>query len=213
MVGTPPEAPKHGDPKTADASALTDAQHEERAKALARAAAAEQEAAAAAQRVRDAHAKAARERTIAAEGDPDAQREDTVSVNTDDHDLHHAILAHEAAALVNLHAQAIGVQNIRSLVHVVLNLTAGNYTHWRDQILLVIGKYSLESHVLADLPAPGFPNWTRMDCVVKSWITWTISTDLAETVIDRTATARVVWCALEDHLLGNKETRALHLDV
>jgi len=32
-------------------------------------------------------------------------------------------------------------------------------------------------------------------------------------VIDRAATARTVWCALEDQLLGNKETRAPHLDV
>ena len=47
-----------------------------------------------------------------------------------------------------------------------------------------------------------------MDCVVKSWIAGTISTDLAEMVIDRVATARTVWCALEDKFLGNRETRA-----
>jgi len=105
------------------------------------------------------------------------------------------------------------VQNIRSLVHIVLDLNAGNYTRWRDQILLVIGKYSLDSHVLADLLAPEFPDWTRMDCVVKSWIASTISPDLAEMVIDRAASARIVWCALEDQFLGNRETRALHLDV
>ena len=32
-------------------------------------------------------------------------------------------------------------------------------------------------------------------------------------VIDRVATARTVWCALEDQFLSNRETRALHLDV
>ena len=89
------------------------------------------------------------------------------------------------------------MQNIRSLVHVLLDINTGNYTRWRDQILLVIGKYSPESHVLVDLPAPDFPDWTRMDCIVKSWIAGTISTDLAE-MIDRVATARTVWCALED---------------
>jgi len=52
-----------------------------------------------------------------------------------------------------------------------------------------------------------------MDCAVKSWIAGTISTDLAEMVIDRVATARTVWCALEDQFLGNRETRAFHLDV
>ena len=52
-----------------------------------------------------------------------------------------------------------------------------------------------------------------MDCVVKSWIAGTISTDLAEMVIDRVAAARTVWCALEDQFLGNRETRTLPLDV
>jgi len=51
-----------------------------------------------------------------------------------------------------------------------------------------------------------------MDCVVKSWISGTISTDLAETVMERDATARDVWLALETQFLGNRETRALHLD-
>jgi hypothetical protein len=37
------------------------------------------------------------------------------------------MLQHEAAALVHLHAQATNVQNIRNLVHVVLDLAAGNY--------------------------------------------------------------------------------------
>jgi len=40
----------------------------------------------------------------------------------------------------------------------------------------------------------------------------TISTDRAETVMERDATARDVWLALETQFLGNRETRALHLD-
>ena len=80
------------------------------------------------------------------------------------------MLQHEAAAVINLHAPAVGVQNIRSLVHSVLDLAACNYNHWRDQFLLAVGKYSLEDHMLHDTPAPNFPDWVRMDCVVKSWI-------------------------------------------
>jgi hypothetical protein len=52
-----------------------------------------------------------------------------------------------------------------------------------------------------------------MDCVVKSWISGTISSDLAKAVMGRDATARDVWLALEDQFLGNQETRALHLDA
>jgi hypothetical protein len=50
-----------------------------------------------------------------------------------------------------------------------------------------------------------------MDCVVKSWIFSTISTDLVEAVMARDATARDIWLTLKN--LGNKETRALHLDT
>jgi hypothetical protein len=56
--------------------------------------------------------------------------------------FHQAMLVHEAAA-ANLHHHAAIVQNIRNLVHVILDLTDDNYKRWRDQ-LLVVGKYSLE---------------------------------------------------------------------
>lgn len=41
-------------------------------------------------------------------------------------DLQHTILAHEAAALLNLHTQAISVQNIWSLIPAILDLDSGN---------------------------------------------------------------------------------------
>jgi hypothetical protein len=37
------------------------------------------------------------------------------------------MLLHEAIVIVNLHAQAVGVHNM-SLIHIVLDLTVGNYT-------------------------------------------------------------------------------------
>ena len=148
MVGTPPSSPRIVDPAAAAAAKqeAAAAAQKEREAALARAEAAEKEAAAAAlerdaaaQRARDALARAAKERALAAKGDHGANRdeekqEDAASVDSDGNAIHHAVLAHEAAALVNLHAQAISVQNIRSLVHVLLDINAGNYTRWRDQI-------------------------------------------------------------------------------
>jgi len=106
----------------------------------------------------------------------------------------------------------VGVQNIRSLIHSVLDIATGNYNRWRDCIL-IIRKYSLEDNVLYDTLLLTFPDWVRMDCVVMSRIVGTISTDLAETVMERDATACDVWLALETQFLGNWETRALHLDV
>jgi hypothetical protein len=52
-----------------------------------------------------------------------------------------------------------------------------------------------------------------MDCVLKSWISGSISTELVEMVMQRGATARVAWLALENQFLGNQDTRALHLDA
>ena len=111
MVGTHPSSPRTADPAAAAAAAKA-----EREAALARAEAAEQEAAAAAQerdaaaqRARDALTHAAREQALTAKGTPDAdhdaeKEEDAASVDSGGTALHHAVLAHEAAALVNLHA-------------------------------------------------------------------------------------------------------------
>jgi hypothetical protein len=133
---------------------LSDDERDERAKVLhakrdttlAEAEAAEREATLAAQecddavaRVRAAHGKAAAARAAAAEGDPDANRDDPnahpdakVEDDAAPHrdtveSLHLAMLQHEAATLVHLHAHATNVQNIRNLVHVVLDLAADNY--------------------------------------------------------------------------------------
>jgi hypothetical protein len=204
---TPEEAQAHRD------AALLDAQKAEEEAAAATAA---KERAAAADRARAALKRAAAARAEAALGAPDDDRDAASHISdvaAGDVPLHQAMLAHEAAAVVNLHHHAAGVQNIHNLVHVILDLTDDNYKRWRDQLLLIVGKYSLEDHVLQETPAPDFPDWHRMDCVVKSWISDTISADLAEAVMAHDATAHDVWLALEEQFLGNQETRALHLDA
>ena len=57
----------------------------------------------------------------------------------------------EATAIVNLHAQAVAVQNIQSLIPVVLDVS-DNYARWRDRFLLAVSKFSLRDHVLSDAP-------------------------------------------------------------
>jgi hypothetical protein len=44
---------------------------------------------------------------------------------------------------MHLHSQAVAVHNIRLLVPIVLDLVANNYTRWREQFLLTVGKFSL----------------------------------------------------------------------
>jgi hypothetical protein len=57
---------------------------------------------------------------------------------------------YEAAVIANLHVQATGVQNIRSLVLVVLDVSSTHYARWRDNVLLTLRRYALADHVLSD---------------------------------------------------------------
>jgi hypothetical protein len=51
-----------------------------------------------------------------------------------------------------------------------------------------------------------------MDNVVLSWLFGTITVELQDMVRVHGGTTWDVWLAIEDHFLGNQETRALHLD-
>jgi hypothetical protein len=82
-------------------------------------------------------------------------------------DLHGAMLLQEAATLLNLHAQAVAVNNIRSLIPIVLDVDSDTFNRWCDQFLLTLGKFSLQDHVHLDTPVSS-PDWDRMDCVIKS---------------------------------------------
>lgn len=120
----------------------------------------------------------------------------------------------EAATVANLHAQAIGVQNIKALVPIVLNPMSAHYCNWCGYVLLTLGCYSLSDHVLNNASFPLVPAWTHMDCVVLSWIYNSVSPDLLEIGNHRgNPTARYVWLSIEKHFLGNSETRALCLDA
>nr|CAB3448437.1 unnamed protein product [Digitaria exilis] len=72
-------------------------------------------------------------------------------------DLHAAMMFQEEAALLNLHAQAVAVHNIHSLVTIVLDVSSGNFNRWRDQCLLTLGKFSLQDHQQPADPAAALP--------------------------------------------------------
>jgi hypothetical protein len=187
--------------------------------ALARLAQAEEEAANASKARDAAIARADRERARAAAAAAALQPSTAVESSAGGSafpgggpaDLHSALLLQEATALLNLHAQAVAVNNIRSLVHIVLDVDSNHFNHWRSQFLLVLGKFSLQAHVLAAL-APS-PDWDRMDCIVKSWILDSLTDDLAETISSQGATARDAWLVVESQFLGNRETRVIQLET
>lgn len=121
---------------------------------------------------------------------------------------------YEALAVANLHAQASAVQNIRSLLPIVLDPLSKTYNKWRGHHLLVLGRYALTDHVTSDVTHPDVPAWHRMDCVVLSWIYHTISPELLEIISMRgSTTACASWLGVEHQFLGNQEMRALRLDA
>ena len=66
------------------------------------------------------------------------------------------MLLHEAAAVLNLHAQAVSIQNIRSLIPTTLDINSDNYARWRDQFLLTAGKFNFRT-TFCSTPGPRFP--------------------------------------------------------
>ena len=102
------------------------------------------------------------------------------------------MLLHETAALIIIYSQPVG-----------------NYNRWREAFLHTMGKFSLEGHVLSDVHVRGHPHWGRMDCVVHSWLLGTISTDLVEIVVERSAIACATWLAIKTQFLDNRETRTV----
>ena len=123
-------------------------------------------------------------------------------------------IATETAAVAHLHSQAAAVQNIKNLIPIVLDLQASNYSKWRGFILLILGRFALKDHVLSDAIHLHDAAWSRMDCVVVSWIFNTIAPDLLDVVHERDGiTARAAWLGLEQQFFNNRESRAMLLDA
>jgi hypothetical protein len=138
--------------------------------------------------------------------------DDTPGDDFQDDDTHS--LTSDAAAVARLHSQAAVVQNIRNLIPVTLDLQASNFSKWRDYVLLILGRFALQDHVLGDVPPLPEPAWTRMDCVVVSWLFNTISADLLDVIHDHNGvTARVTWLGLEEQFLNNRASHAMIVDV
>ncbi|XP_066384861.1 uncharacterized protein [Miscanthus floridulus] len=85
---------------------------------------------------------------------------------------------------------------------------------WRGYVLLILGRFALKDHVLSDASRFNDPAWSRMDCVVVSWIFNTISTDLLDVIHERDdISARAAWLGIEQQFLNNRESRAMLLDA
>jgi hypothetical protein len=118
----------------------------------------------------------------------------------------------DAALTVHLHAQAVDLQNIRSVVTIVLEPSSPDYKWWHDLVLLMLHRYALDDHVLSDVTDLSV-YWARLDSIVVTWILGTLSPELHEIVREPTETARQAWLTIEAQFLGNSESRVLQLDA
>jgi hypothetical protein len=74
----------------------------------------------------------------------------------------------DTAIIIMLHVQDCGIQNIRSLVSIVLDPASISYVRWSDQILLTLKCYKLADHVLFDTPPINDPAWDRIETIILS---------------------------------------------
>jgi hypothetical protein len=118
----------------------------------------------------------------------------------------------DAVLTTHLHVQTVGLQNIRSVVTIVLEPSSPDYKWWRDLVLLTLRRYALDDHVLSDVADPSV-YWARLDNIMVTWILGTLSPELHEIVREPMETARQAWLAIEAHFLGNSESRVLQLDA
>jgi hypothetical protein len=71
----------------------------------------------------------------------------------------------DAALTAHLHAQAAGLQNILSVVTIVVEPSSPNYKRWCDLVLLTLRRYALDDHILSDVADPSV-YWARLDSIV-----------------------------------------------
>jgi hypothetical protein len=69
---------------------------------------------------------------------------------------------------------AAGLQNIQSVVTIVLEPSSPDYKRWCDLVLLTLHRYVLDNHVLSDVADP-FIYWARLDNIIVTWILDTLS--------------------------------------
>ena len=103
--------------------------------------------------------------------------------------------------------------NIRSHVHIVLDLDNTSYSQWRRLFDTAFGKFGLRDHVSATA-TPHFsdPDWAMIDECIVNWLYTTISTDLLDIVMEKDDTALTVWTTIEELFHDNRLTRAVHLE-
>jgi hypothetical protein len=117
-----------------------------------------------------------------------------------------------AALTVHLHVQAADLQNIRSVVIIVLEPSSPNYRQWCNLMLPTLRRYALDNHILFNV-ADQSVYWARVDIIMMTWILGTHSPELHENIQEPTETACQAWLTIEAQFLSSSKSRVLQLDT
>lgn len=135
----------------------------------------------------------------------EAARDARAHLNADAKAAHAAAVQASAAAQAHtataaLHAQAIAVSNIKTVIQIFLDLASTHYTKWKALFLNTLGKYELTDHVLVDVDddTAADPYWAHMDCTVKLWIFSTITPELMDVVHTGIPLARIMCLNIQE---------------
>jgi hypothetical protein len=155
-----------------------------------------------------------KEKTIARHLEQHLAAAQGITIPQDDDDDRSVVVSSnpDAALTTHLHTQAVGLQNIRSVVTIVLEPSSPDYKRWHDLVLLTLRRYALKDHILSDVVDPSV-YWARLDSIMVTWILDTLSPELHEIIREPMETARQAWLAIDAQFLGNNESRVLQLDA
>jgi hypothetical protein len=126
-------------------------------------------------------------------------------------DRYDTTTACDTAVIAHLHTQTTMIQDIRTLVTIVLDLSTTKYPTWCDMVLLALCRYALDDHILPN-NVKTTVYWHHYDRLVLSWILDTLSIELQERVHKPLETAYHAWQSIEVEFLGNRWSCVLKLD-
>jgi hypothetical protein len=116
----------------------------------------------------------------------------------------------DAALTAHMRVQADSLQNIRSVVTIVLEPSLPHYKQWCDLMLLTLCHYALDDHILSDI-ADLSVYWARLDNIMVTWILGTLSPEFYEIIREPMETARQAWLMIQAQFHSNSESHVLQL--
>lgn len=117
--------------------------------------------------------------------------------------------------------KAYSVSNIKTHVPIQLSLDQMNHVIWSELFSTHCDGYDVADHIDTtyvpteanpNLVPPTYPEWKKLDSIVKSWIYGTITPSLLQNIFEKNLTARKAWVSLHNHFHINKEAKFIQLD-